>query len=129
LVAYSGGSGERLLALPPGRWNETALLDWLAQFIGGGSSLDVPVEEMPRYYQQLQAPAGVTDVLVITDALCQIPTDLQASFRSWKQQVQARLIALVIDSSPGDLAAISDEIHRVGSLAVSEEGIERVLSI
>jgi uncharacterized protein with von Willebrand factor type A (vWA) domain len=129
LVAYSGNSGERLLALPPGRWNETALLDWLAQFIGGGSSLDVPIEEMPRYYQQLQAPAGVTDVLVITDALCQIPPDLQASFCAWKRQVQARLIALVIDSSPGDLAAISEEIHRVSSLAVSEAGIERVLSI
>jgi hypothetical protein len=43
--------------------------------------------------------------------------------------VQARLIALVIDSSPGDLVAISDEIYRVRSLAVSEEGIERVLSI
>jgi uncharacterized protein with von Willebrand factor type A (vWA) domain len=129
LVAYSGGSGERLLSLPPGRWNETALLDWLTDFIGGGSSLDVPIEEMPRYYQQLQAPVGLTDVLVITDALCQIPTDLQASFRAWKQQVQARLVALVIDSSPGDLVAISDEIHRVGSLAVSEEGVERVLSI
>jgi uncharacterized protein with von Willebrand factor type A (vWA) domain len=129
LVAYSGGSGERLLPLPPGRWNETTLLDWLTDFIGGGSSLDVPLEEMPRYYQQLQAPAGVTDVLVITDALCQIPTDLQASFRAWKQQVQARLLALVIDSSPGELVAISVEIHRVGSLAVSEEGVERVLSI
>src|SRR6476619_3956255 len=28
LVAYSGDSGERLLALPPDRWNETALMDW-----------------------------------------------------------------------------------------------------
>jgi uncharacterized protein with von Willebrand factor type A (vWA) domain len=41
LIAYSGGSGERLLALPPGRWNEPALCDWLSDFIGGGSDLDV----------------------------------------------------------------------------------------
>ena len=27
LIAYSGDSGERLLALPPGRWNESALCD------------------------------------------------------------------------------------------------------
>ncbi len=50
LVAYSGDSGERLLALPPGRWNEVAVMDWLAQFIGCGSSLDVPVRELPGYY-------------------------------------------------------------------------------
>jgi len=42
-VAYSGGSGERLLTLPPGRWDEAALCDWLSAFIGGGSDLDLPI--------------------------------------------------------------------------------------
>jgi uncharacterized protein with von Willebrand factor type A (vWA) domain len=129
LVAYSGDSGERLLPLPPGRWDEAALMDWLGEFIGRGSSLDVPVREMPRIYRQLKAPAGKTDVLFVTDAICRIPPDLQAQFRAWKQQVQARLIALVIDSPAGDLGAISDELHLVQSLAVTEEGVERALSI
>jgi uncharacterized protein with von Willebrand factor type A (vWA) domain len=129
LVAYSGDSGERLLPLPPGRWDEAALMDWLAAFIGRGSSLDVPVREMPRIYQELKAPAGKTDVLFITDAICRIPADLQAQFESWKAQVQARLIALVIDSPAGDLAAISDELHLVQSLAATEEGVGRALSI
>jgi uncharacterized protein with von Willebrand factor type A (vWA) domain len=129
LVAYSGDSGERLLALPPGRWDEVALMDWLSQFIGCGSSLDVPVREMPRYYEHLRAPPGVTDVLFITDALCRITADLQAQFMAWKQCVQARLITLVIQSCAGDLAAISDETHLVQSLSVSEEAVGRVLSI
>jgi uncharacterized protein with von Willebrand factor type A (vWA) domain len=129
LVAYSGDSGERLLPLPPGRWDEAALMDWLSEFIGRGSSLDVPVREMPRIYQELKAPAGKTDVLFVTDALCRIPADLQARFRSWKQQVQARLISLVIDSPAGDLAALSDELHLVQSLAATEEGVGRALSI
>jgi uncharacterized protein with von Willebrand factor type A (vWA) domain len=129
LVAYSGDSGERLLALPPGRWNEAALMDWLSAFLGRGSSLDVPVREMPRIYQELKAPAGKTDVLFITDAICRLPADLQGQFNSWKQQVRARLITLVISSTPGDLAAISDEVHQVDSLAVTEAGVERVLSI
>jgi uncharacterized protein with von Willebrand factor type A (vWA) domain len=47
LVAYSGDSGERLLALPPGRWNEVALMDWLAEFIGRGSDLDIPFARCP----------------------------------------------------------------------------------
>jgi uncharacterized protein with von Willebrand factor type A (vWA) domain len=129
LVAYSGSSGERLLALPPGRWNEAALMDWLAAFIGCGSNLDVPVRELPRYYEQLHAPVGATDVIFITDALCRIAPSLQAQFNAWKQQVRARLITLVIASTPGDLTAISDEIHQVDALAVTEAGVERVLSL
>ena len=63
LVAYSGDSGERLLPLPPGRWDEAALCDWLTAFIGRGSELDVPVREMPRIYAELKAPPGVTDLV------------------------------------------------------------------
>lgn len=129
LIAYSGNSGERLLALPPGRWNESAVMDWLADFIGGGSSLDVPVRELPAYYRQIGAPMGKTDVIFITDAMCRIPTKLQEDFCIWKKQVQARLIALIIHSTPGDLSAISDEVHEVPSLTVTETAVERVLAI
>src|SRR5206468_9035225 len=68
LVAYSGDSGERHLPLPPGRWDEAAVLDWLAAFLGMGGDLDVPVRELPRLYRELKAPAGVTDVVFVTDA-------------------------------------------------------------
>jgi uncharacterized protein with von Willebrand factor type A (vWA) domain len=129
LAAYSGDSGERLLALPPGRWDEVALMDWLAAFIGKGSSIDVPVREMPRYYEQLRAPVGATDVIFVTDARCHIPADVRDRFTAWKQQVKARLITLVIASTPGDLTVISDEVHQVDSLDVTESGVERVLSI
>jgi uncharacterized protein with von Willebrand factor type A (vWA) domain len=129
LVAYSGGSGERLLALPPGHWDEGAVMDWLERFIGYGSTLDVPIQELPDYYRRLGAPVGKTDVILITDAICSIPASLQQQFLSWKQSVQARVIALIIESKPGDLTAISDEVHLVGSLAVSEAGVERVLSV
>ena len=47
LVAYSGDSGERLLAVPPGRWDEGRLADWLSAFIGRGGEIDIPVREMP----------------------------------------------------------------------------------
>jgi uncharacterized protein with von Willebrand factor type A (vWA) domain len=129
LVAYSGDSGERLLALPPGRWDEHALMGWLEQFIGHGSTLDVPVREMPDYYHRLGAPRGKTDVIFITDALLRLPSDIEQRFMAWKHEVQARLISLVIDSVPGDLARISDELHQVRSLDVAEAGVERVLSL
>jgi len=129
LCAYSGDSGERLLALPPGRWDESALAEWLCKFIGRGSSLDVPVREMPRYYEQLNAPRGTTDVIFITDAQCRIPDEIRDTFLAWKSRVKARLITLVIRSAPGDLSAISDEVHLVESLAATESGVGRVLSV
>jgi uncharacterized protein with von Willebrand factor type A (vWA) domain len=129
LVAYSGDSGQRLLALPPGRWNDVAVMDWLAEFIGCGSSLDVPVRELPGYYQKLGAPVGKTDVIFITDAVCRIPPRLKEEFSAWKRRVRAQLISLIIQGTPGDLRDISDEVHEVPSLAVSEAAVERVLSI
>ena len=129
LVAYSGGSGERLLALPPGRWDEVRLMDWLCEFIGQGSSLDVPVREMPRYYRDLKAPPGDTDVIFVTDCLCRIPAAVQSEFIAWKQAVKARLITLVIRSEPGDLHSISDEVHTVASLATDEAAVSRVLGL
>lgn len=129
LVAYSGDSGERLLALPSGRWDESALMDWLEAFIGRGSNVDVPVREMPRIYRALNAPLGKTDVIFLTDAQCKIPAELQQQFVAWKSAVKARLITLVIRSQPGDLAAISDEVYVVPSLSVSEDAVGRVLSV
>ena len=129
LVAYSGDSGERLLALPPSRWNEIALTDWVSAFIGRGSSLDLPVRELPDYYHRLGAPPGVTDVLFITDAMCRIPADLAARFVAWKQSVRARVISLVIDNEPGDLMKISDECHRVPALSPDNPAVGRVLSV
>ena len=58
--AYGGDSGERLLPLPPGRWDETAVLDRLSRFIGRGSPPDVPVRGLPGYYERPKAPKGKT---------------------------------------------------------------------
>jgi uncharacterized protein with von Willebrand factor type A (vWA) domain len=129
LIAYSGESGERLLALPPGRWNDEALASWLEAFIGRGSNLDVPVAELPDFYRRIGAPVGKTDVIVITDALLRIPPSLIEPFLSWKKAVQARVLSLVIQSEPGQLPLISDEVHSVRSLSADEDAVGRALSV
>jgi uncharacterized protein with von Willebrand factor type A (vWA) domain len=129
LVAYSGDSGQRLLALPPGRWNEDRLASWLTEFIGCGSSLDVPVREMPQIYRELKAPLGATDVVFLTDCVCSVPSAVRETFNTWKHSVKARLVTLVIGDWPGDLSDVSDEIHLVRSLDVSETSVGRALSV
>jgi uncharacterized protein with von Willebrand factor type A (vWA) domain len=129
LIAYSGDSGERILPLSLGKWDEVALMDWLESFIGMGSDLDVPVREMPKFYESLKAPKGKTDLIFLTDAACNISDKLAKIFIDWKRSVQAKLITLVIDSEPVDLTKISDEVHRIRSVDVSEYGVERILSI
>jgi uncharacterized protein with von Willebrand factor type A (vWA) domain len=129
LVAYSGDTGERLLALPPGRWDEDRLLDWLGEFLGRGSTLDVPVRELPDYYRRLGAPPGVTDVIFVTDAQVRIPDEDRTRFLAWKRSARARLVTLVIGNPPGDLVLVSDEVHQVHTLAATEDAVGRVLSL
>jgi uncharacterized protein with von Willebrand factor type A (vWA) domain len=129
LVAYSGDSGERLLALPPHRWNEERLAEWLCSFLGRGSTLDVPIRELPRMYAELKAPLGDTDIIALTDCRCSIPADICDAFCAWKRSVRARFVTLVLSDQPGDLVRVSDEVHLMRSLDVNEDAVSHVLSI
>jgi len=129
LIAFAGAAQQRRIVLPPGRWDQLSLMTWLEEFLGGGTDLYVRLQEMPTIYQELGAPKGKTDVVVVTDGICSIPDDTRTQFTTWKQSAQARLISLVVQSEPGDLATISDEVHLLPTLNVDEEGVGRVLSL
>ena len=129
LVAFSGGTGHRVLSLPPERWNQVDLLDWLESFLGCGSDQDVPIREMPAIFTELSAPAGKTDLIYITDAELSISQKKATEFKTWKASVQARLISLVLNSDPGQLSSISDEVHLINSLDPTELGIRKVFSL
>ena len=109
--------------------DEPKLADWLAAFLGRGSDLDVPVRELPRMYAALKAPPGVTDLIFVTDAKCRMSTEIKKCFLNWKAFARARLVTLVIDNPPGDLAHVSDEVHAVRSLAPDSDAVGRVLSL
>lgn len=129
LVAFSGGTGHRVLSLPPERWNQVDLLDWLETFLGMGSDQDVPIQEMPGIFNEIGAPAGKTDLIFVTDAEVRISRKKAAEFKAWKDSVKAKLISLVLNSNPGDLTLISDEVHLVSSLDPGEAGIKKVFSL
>ena len=129
LVAFSGGSGHRVLALPPNKWNQVQLYAWLEAFLGMGSDQDVPIGEMPAIFSEIGAPVGATDLIYVTDAELRISDKKASAFKAWKASVQARLISLVLNSDPGDLTSISDEVHLINSLDPTEVGIRKVFSL
>ena len=79
-------------------------------------------------YAELKAPPGVTDLIFVTDANCRLDAAVRDAFLAWKTAARARLATLVIDNAPGDLAAVSDEVHAVRSLAPESDAVGRVLS-
>jgi uncharacterized protein with von Willebrand factor type A (vWA) domain len=115
--------------LPPERWNQVDLLDWLESFIGMGSDQDVPIGEMPAIFTEIGAPVGKTDLIYVTDAELRISDKKASAFKAWKASVQARLISLLLNSDPGDLTSISDEVHLINSLDPTEVGIRKVFSL
>ena len=129
LVAFSGGTGHRVLALPPGKWNQVELYSWLESFLGMGSDQDVPVREMPAIFNEIGAPAGKTDLVYVTDAELRISEKKATEFKTWKASVKARLVSLVLNTDPGALTSISDEVHLINSLDPAEAGIKKVFSI
>ena len=129
LVAFSGSSGHRVLALPPSKWNQVQLYAWLEAFLGMGSDQDVPVGEMPAIFTEIGAPVGKTDLIYVTDAELRISEKKASAFKAWKASVQARLISLVLNSDLGDLTSISDEVHLINSLDPAEVGIRKVFSL
>lgn len=133
LVAFSGGSEGRVLAMPPGKWDDLTLLEWLEQFLDGGTDMDVPLNELPNvYWPKFVADGlqrGKTDIVTITDAEVHVPGKLRDDFNAWKKREQARMITLVIRSRAGDLASVSDEVHHIRDVSLSETAVQDVLSI
>ena len=66
---------------------------------------------------------------MITDAQCRIPEDSCDAFNGWKAKVKARVVGLVIQSGPGDLTSVCDEVHLVDALSAEDEAVGRILSL
>ena len=80
-------------------------------------------------FNELSAPAGKTDLIYITDAELRISDKKASAFKAWKNSVKARLVSLVLNTDPGHLTLISDEVHLINSLDPAEAGIKKVFSI
>jgi uncharacterized protein with von Willebrand factor type A (vWA) domain len=135
LVSFSGGSkiepGSQCI-LPPGRTDETALLTWLEHFYSGGTTMDVPLHELPAWwpeYVKAGMQRGKTDIVMITDAEVDVPAALEKSFKEFKAREKVKLTTLVVQGSPGNIQCVADEVHEVGAISTESDAVGKILSV
>lgn len=136
LLAWSSRGQRRHVVLPPGGWDEARLLEWLVGFFKGGT--DLPLDHLPGLWQEAGAPAGRTDVLLLTDGICTVSDQERDAFLAWKAQAKAKMNTLVIgcghaayhgSGGLGGLESVSDALQVVDDLAVGSEAVGEAVSI
>lgn len=134
LVGFAGGTEGTRVACPPNATNQAALIEWLEHFYGGGTTLDVPINELPHTYwpefvaQGLQR--GKTDVVIITDAIVEADDEMRDNYRKWAHNETVSTYGIVIDNDDaGDLAEICDRHWTIPELDLDSAAVQDVLSI
>lgn len=130
-VGFSGGCEGTRLAFAPGEWDQDKLIEWLTHFYGGGTTLDVPLQQLPEvYWPEFGAPSGKTDVVLITDAQVHCPKSIEESFLAWKAKEKAKCYGLVIGGArPGDLEKVCDQCWCFDRIDTGEDAVQQMLSI
>lgn len=130
LVGFSGGTEGVRCVLKPGKWDQTELLNWLDHFYAGGTQPTVPFDKVPNeYWKEMGAPKGKTDMILITDGRLRIPGEMTDRFLKWKELEKVRLISIVLESQPGDLSKVSNEVHCIPALSVDCEAALSCMSV
>jgi len=130
LVGFGRDAEGSWCAMPPGKWDQAALLEWLEHRYGGGTSPAVPLVTLPARWQELGCPEGKTDVILITDALLSVPDDIQRNFIKWKADTNVKYYTLILgESEPGDLAAVSDRVWCLRNLDLEQDAIQEIMAI
>lgn len=131
LVGFSDDSEGSWHIIPPGSQTDQAgLLDWLEHMYNGGTSPAVPLETVPAKWQEIGAPPGETDIILITDGCMHVSSDTRDRFNAWKCQEKAKLFTLIIEEeTAGDLAKVSDRAWCIPDLSLDQDAIQTIVSL
>lgn len=132
LVGFSNFTdGGNYLVVPPGSRRDTELFAWLEHFYNGGTSIEIPLLELPNKWVDLVGKQrGRTDMVLITDAVLMVSKELSKSFLSWKEAERVRLQTIVLASGCDDtLRNVSDSVHVCTNLGLEQDCVRDALSI
>jgi len=130
LIGFSGATEGNFLVLPPEEPKQDELLEWLAHFYGGGTDMDVPLNELPAKWDSLGTPKGRTDIIQITDCCCHVPEATAKSFNKFKEEREVKMTTIVIGGDEaGPLEAVSDRTYSCADLSLDNDAVGESLSI
>lgn len=129
LVGFADDAVGNWCVVPPTNKDPEALLEWLDHFYNGGTSLEVLCNTLPKRWEEIGAPKGKTDIVLITDAQVGLSPQDRKNFLAFKQAESVKLISLILNCPPGDVGSISDQVHAVRSLSLEEAGVAEALSV
>jgi len=128
LFGFAAGRVYSSCILKPGKWNQEALLSWIGHFFSGGTSLDVPCSVVPSLWNEIGAPKGKTDMIILTDGHVRIDAAMKQSFLSWKEKEKVKVYSLIIGSNDGGgVEEIADDISKMAG--ISPESVDHCLGI
>jgi uncharacterized protein with von Willebrand factor type A (vWA) domain len=128
LTSFASSNQGRYLWMPPNKWDEVKLCEWLAAFFDGGTDLNVPCREIPRMFDTIPGLVkGKTDMIILTDGMVDCP--MEKEFNAWKQKEQVKVHSIILGYAAGGLESISDEVHLVHQLGVDSDAVGQCLSI
>lgn len=135
LVGFSGGTeGNRIFLTPRPKNHDAALIDWLLHFYNGGTTLEVPLQEVPfSYWPNFVAsgmPRGKTDLVIITDGVVNCPDKIREKFLAWAREEQVTTYGLLIGNQGQEvLKRFCDQFWSVDDLGLDSKGVQGALSI
>ena len=133
LVAFAGSSYSRNL-LVNGRTPQVQIVEWLFQFMGGGTVFTVPLSKVPnKLWKQYKLKDGETDMFLLTDGAIPLAPALRDSFNAWKKQMGCRLTSIGIGIGQSDnarkrLEPVSDVVYTTQQLTAQTEGVRDCFS-
>ncbi len=129
LASFASSYQGRYIVLPPNKWDETKLLDWLGGFYAGGTDSDYPLRTIPSKWVEMEVPRGKTDMIIITDGLLHVDQRLRESFTDFKSREKVKLLSMIMYSAPGELQYVSDEWYLINGISIDNAVVGKCLSI
>src|SRR5690606_3215004 len=89
IVRFSGSKkieDSRICDISPGDDSSDSIMEWLGEFMNGGTVPDVPFKEsmkLPMFDKSVNQWDGNSDIIVITDGEMLIPDDMKKNFIDW----------------------------------------------
>jgi uncharacterized protein with von Willebrand factor type A (vWA) domain len=105
------------------------VMKWLQLFMNGGTVLGPPLQETIRQLNEHSFLKGKADVIIVSDGDVNLDIFTEKEYKAAAKQHNVRTTSIIIQSQPGRLADISDEVHIVNGIEVGTEAVNRCFSI